>query len=258
MSEVQWDSGLYLRYELERTQPSIDLVSRIEFKSPAAIIDLGCGPGNSTRVLRERWPAAQITGLDSSTAMIEKARQSSDAIVWKIGDIQTWHEPNRFDLIFANASLQWVGDHESLTKRLLEAVKLSGVFAFQMPALYNQPADKAIRDVSKSPAWESHRLSDRHVTRTHTPGEYYDWLAPLSKQLQIWETVYFHEMANHEAIVEFYSSTALKPYLGGLPTAELKDQFQASILEAFRSLFPPQRNGKVLFSFRRIFLIAVR
>ena len=258
MSRIQWDSQLYLRYERERTQPSIDLLSKIGLESPGEIIDLGCGPGNSTLVLRERWPAARITGLDSSTAMIEKARQSQATVEWRVGDIQTWYEPKRFDLIFANASLHWVGDHESLTKRLIEAVKPSGVFAFQMPALYNQPAGQAIRDVSESPAWKSHRLSDRHVLRTHTPGEYYDWLAPLSKQLQIWETVYFHEMANHEAIVEFYSSTALKVYLEGLPTAELKDQFKASVLEAFRSLFPTQRNGKVLFSFRRIFVIAAR
>jgi trans-aconitate 2-methyltransferase len=110
---------------------SIDLASRIDLDSPAAIIDLGCGPGNSTRVLRERWPAAQITGLDFSTAMIEKARQSSDSIVWKIGDIHTWYEPNRFDLIFANASLHWIDDHESLTKRLLEAVKRRGFSLFR-------------------------------------------------------------------------------------------------------------------------------
>ena len=258
MSKIQWDSQLYLRYERERTQPSIDLVSRIDLGSPATIIDLGCGPGNSTRVLRERWPAARVTGLDSSTAMIEKARQTSDAIDWRIGDIQTWYEPNRFDLVFANASLHWIDDHESLTKRLLEAVKPSGIFAFQMPALYNQPVAQAIHDVSESPTWQSHRLSNQYTLRTHTPGEYYDWLAPLSKQLQIWETVYFHELADHQAIVDFYSSTGLKPYLEGLPSAELREQFKASVLEAVRNLFPAQRNGKVLFPFRRIFLIAVR
>jgi trans-aconitate 2-methyltransferase len=258
MSNIQWDSQLYLRYERERTQPSIDLASRIDLQFAAEIIDLGCGPGNSTRVLRERWPAARITGLDSSTAMIEKARQSTDTIVWKIGDIQTWFEPNRFDLIFANASLHWIGDHESLTRRLLEAVKPSGIFAFQMPALYNQPAAQAVHDVSESPAWKSHRLSERYILRTHTPGEYYDWLAPLSKQLQLWETVYFHELANHEAIVEFYSSTGLKPYLDGLASVELKDQFTTSVFEAYCKLFPAQRNGKVLFPFRRIFLIAAR
>ena len=122
-----------------------------------------------------RVPATHITGLDSSTAMIEKARQTSDAIDWRIGDIQTWCEPNRFDLIFANASLHWIDDHESMTKRLLEAVKPSGIFAFQMPALYNQPVAQAIHDVSESPAWKSHRLSDRYTLLTHTPGEYYDW-----------------------------------------------------------------------------------
>jgi trans-aconitate 2-methyltransferase len=119
--------------------------------------------------------------LDSSTTMIEKARQNSDAIDWRIGDIQTWYEANRFDLIFANASLHWIDDHASLTKRLLEAVKPSGIFAFQMPALYNQPVAQAIHDVSESPAWKSHRLSDRYTLLTHTPGEYYDWLAPLPK-----------------------------------------------------------------------------
>ena len=112
--------------------------------------------------------------------------------------------------------------------------------------------------MSESPAWKSHRLSDRYTLRTHTPGEYYDWLAPLSKQLQIWETVYFHELANHGAIVDFYSSTGLKPYLEGLPSSELKDQFKAAVLGAVRNLFPAQRGGKVLFPFRRIFLIAVR
>ena len=105
--------------------------------------------------------------------MIEKARQISDAIDWRIGDIQTWYEPNRFDLIFANASLHWIDDHESLTKRLVEAVKPSGIFAFQMPALYNQPVSQAVHDVSESPAWKSHRLSDRYTNRTHTPGEYW-------------------------------------------------------------------------------------
>jgi trans-aconitate 2-methyltransferase len=258
MSKIQWDSQLYLRYERERTQPSIDLVSKIDLESPKVIIDLGCGPGNSTRVLQERWPSAQITGLDSSVAMIEKARQSSDTIAWKVGDIKSWSEPDRFDLIFANASLHWLADHGELTKRLLEAVKPAGILAFQMPALYSQPAAQAVHDLSESPAWKSHRLSKRYTLQTHTPGEYYDWLAPLSKQLYIWETVYFHEMANHDAIVEFYSSTGLKPYLEGLPSAELRDRFIASVLNAYQGLFPTQANGKVLFPFRRIFVIAAR
>jgi len=258
MSNIQWDSQLYLRYERERTQPPTDLVSKIELESPKAIIDLGCGPGNSTRVLQERWPGAQITGLDSSTAMIEKARQSSDAIAWVVGDIKTWSEPDQFDLIFANASLHWLADHRTLTKRLLQAVRPSGILAFQMPALYNQPAARVAHDLSESAPWKSHRLSERYTLRTHTPGEYYDWLAPLSKQLQIWETVYFHEMANHDAIVEFYSSTGLKPYLEGLPSAELRNRFTASVLDAYQGLFPTQANGKVLFPFRRIFVIAAR
>jgi trans-aconitate 2-methyltransferase len=258
MSKIEWDSQLYLRYERERTQPSIDLVSKIALESPTAIIDLGCGPGNSARILRERWPSARITGLDSSAAMIERARQSSDAIEWKVGDIQTWSEPDRFDLVFANASLHWLGNHATLTKQLLHAVKPSGILAFQMPALYNQPAAQAVHDLSESPEWKSYRLSERYTLRTHTSAEYYDWLAPLSKELHIWETVYFHEMANHDAIVDFSSSTGLKPYLEGLPSTELRNRFTASLLDTYRAMFPTQANGKVLFPFRRLFVIAAR
>jgi trans-aconitate 2-methyltransferase len=126
--------------------------------------------------------------------------------------VQTWYEPNRFDLIFANASLHWIDDHESLTKRLLEAVKPSGIFASQMPTLYNQPVAQAIHDVSESPAWKSHRLSDRYTLRTHTPGEYYDWLAPLSKQLQIWENGLFsrtsHSRSHCRFLLQHWAQTA--------------------------------------------------
>src|ERR1700674_3672309 len=120
---IQWDSELYLRYEQERTQPSLDLALRIPLEAPEEMIDLGCGPGNSTRILRQRWPNAHLTGLDSSPAMLERARQSSEDIEWRVGDIQTWSEPGRLDLIFANASLHWVADHESLMHRLIDALK---------------------------------------------------------------------------------------------------------------------------------------
>jgi trans-aconitate 2-methyltransferase len=255
---MDWNSELYLRYERERTQPALDLADRIPLETPREIIDLGCGPGNSTLVLRQRWPKAHIVGLDSSLAMIERARQSSTDIEWRVGDIQTWSEPGRFDLIFANASLHWIADHEALTRRLIETLKPAGVLAFQMPALYSQPAAQAVQKLAKSSSWRPYRLEERYTLGVHEPGIYYNWLASLSRRLQIWETIYFHEMENHQKIIEFYSSTGLKPYLEGLPTEELRDRFKAEVQEAYRSLFPAQTNGMVLFTFRRLFVIAVR
>jgi trans-aconitate 2-methyltransferase len=255
---IEWDSELYLRYEQERTQPSFDLAQRIPLEDPREIIDLGCGPGNSTRVLRQRWPNAQITGLDSSSAMIERARRSSGKIEWRVADIQSWSEPDRFDLIFANASLHWIANHDALTQRLIATLKSGGVLAFQMPALYNQPAAQAAHELAKSPGWQPYHLADRYTLCVHSPSAYYDWLAPFSGQLQIWETVYFHELENHHRMIEFYSSTGLKPYLEGLPSAEDRDRFKADLEDAYRTLFPAQKNGQVLFPFRRLFVIASR
>jgi len=255
---IEWDSELYLRYERERTQPSLDLAAKIPLETPQEIIDLGCGPGNSTRVLRKRWPEARIIGLDSSPAMVEKARQSSADIEWRIGDIQTWSEPDRFDLIFANASLHWIANHGTLMRRLIDALKPAGILAFQMPALYNQPAAEAVNGLANSPSWQSYRLQERYTLSVHNPSAYYDWLAPVSRQLQIWETVYFHELENHHRMIEFYSSTGLKPYLEGLPSEEHRDRFKSEVLDSYRTLFPAQPNGKVLFPFRRLFVIAAR
>jgi trans-aconitate 2-methyltransferase len=255
---IEWDSELYLRYEKERTQPSLDLAFRVPLEAPEAIIDLGCGPGNSTRVLRQRWPNVRIVGLDSSTAMLERARQISADIEWRVGDIQTWFEPERFDLIFANASLHWIANHETLMRRLIDALKPAGILAFQMPALYNQPAAEAVNELASSSIWEAYRLGERYTLCVHTPSAYYDWLAPLSKRLEIWETVYFHELENHHRMIEFYSSTGLKPYLEGLPSEKLQERFKAEVLDSYRTLFPVQSNGKVLFPFRRIFVIAAK
>jgi trans-aconitate 2-methyltransferase len=255
---TDWNSELYLRYERERTQPSLDLTSRIPLEEPKEVIDLGCGPGNSTRVLRQRWPNAHIVGLDSSPAMIEQARQSSTDVEWRVADLRTWSETGRFDLIFANASLHWIEDHEVLLPRLIEAPKPEGALAFQMPALYNQPASQTANELAESPSWQPYRLRERYTLCVHQPSAYYEWLSPRSRSLQIWETVYFHELENHRKIVELYSSTGLKPYLEGLPSEELRDHFKANLENSFRPLFPAQSNGRILLPFRRLFVIATR
>jgi trans-aconitate 2-methyltransferase len=252
----QWNPELYLRYEKERTQPSRDLVARIPIDAPEAIIDLGCGPGNSTAILRKRWPGAAITGLDSSPAMLEAASKSDPGTHWIQANIAEWQEEDRFDLVFANASLQWVAGHRELCRRLLCSVRSGGFLAFQMPALYDQPASIGILEVAKSDRWRPFELATRSKLTVELPACYYEYLAPFSSDLVLWETVYIHVLNDHKAIVEWYRSTQLRFYLDALPDGATKEAFEEDVVNVYRERFPTQRDGKVLFPFRRLFVIA--
>lgn len=252
----QWNPELYLRYEKERTQPSRDLVARIPIEAPEEIIDLGCGPGNSTAILRQRWPQAAITGLDSSPAMLESASKSDPRTHWIQADIGEWEDQDRFDLVFANASLHWIGDHRELCRRLLRSARGGGVLAFQMPALYDQPASIGILEVAKSDRWRPFELAARSKLTVDPPACYYEYLAPFSSDLALWETVYIHVLNDHKAIVEWYRSTQLRFYLDALPDNATKEAFEEDVVNAYRERFPTQTDGKVLFPFRRLFVVA--
>src|SRR5213594_4245095 len=131
-----WNAGQYLKVEDQRTQPCRDLVARIGLAHVRKVIDLGCGPGNSTKVLAERWPDAQITGVDDSLPMIEDARRKHPQHQWIVEDITHWAEKlssETFDLVFSNAALQWVSSHASLFAKLLSRVASQGAFAVQVP-----------------------------------------------------------------------------------------------------------------------------
>jgi 7-cyano-7-deazaguanine synthase len=155
----QWDAGLYLKFSTERTQPSIDLIQRIALADPHRIVDLGCGPGNSTEALRRRWPGASITGLDSSPEMIEAARQAYPSGAWEVADATRWSAPEPCDLVFANALLQWIPDHQRMCRRLMEQVAPGGALAVQLPAEahYESPVHREIRNVSREPAWRDRK-----------------------------------------------------------------------------------------------------
>ena len=140
-----WDADLYLKFAGERTQPSIDLISRISLAHPGRIIDLGCGPGNSTAILRQRWPSAEIVGLDNSREMIATASQAYPDWTWVEGDIATWTAPVPFDVVFSNAALHWVPNHAELMPRLLRQVRPQGALAVQMPAHFRSPVCGRLR-----------------------------------------------------------------------------------------------------------------
>ena len=240
----------------ERTQPSIDLVHRIALPNPARIIDLGCGSGNSTAVLRQRWPDAHLEGLDSSPSMIEQARADSPNGDWTLADISTWSPNLKYDLIFSNAALQWLPDHANLLPRLLSYLTDSGLLAVQIPYRINSLVHQLIADVSNDPVWPADLEPGRSALTNYEINFYYDTLSPHCATLEIWTTQYIHVMADHEAILQRVSGTGLRPYLDTLSSEEWRERFKVAVLDAFKRHFPIQSNGRVLLPFNRLFFIA--
>jgi trans-aconitate 2-methyltransferase len=259
-----WNAAAYLRFGDERTRPCRDLAARVEVATPGRVIDLGCGPGNSTAVLRQRWPAAEITGLDSSAEMLEKARadgparKHGQAALWLHGDIARWAEEQgeRFDLVFSNAALQWLPDHAALLPRLLGRVAAGGALAAQLPAYSDQPGQRLIRELARSAAWRPRFTREPVDWHAESVGFYYDTLAGKAARLELWETEYVHVVDGPQAVVEWYRATGLRPFLNALATEADRLEFLAEYHQSLLPHYRPQADGKVLFPFRRLFVLA--
>jgi trans-aconitate 2-methyltransferase len=256
-----WSAGQDLKFSEERTRACRDLATRILVEPVRRVIDLGCGPGNSTEVLASLWPEAEITGLDNSPEMIEDARRKHPDWLWIAGDVSTWasNSTEQFDIICSNAALQWVPDHDVVYPRLLSRVAPGGALAVQVPNNFDGPGNRFMREVAASPAWKRHfppgRVREWHV---HDRSFYYDVLAPHATRLDMWETEYIHVLPTVEAIVEWYRGTALRSFLDVLKTTKDRDRFAADYLERIRTAFTPRPDGRVLFPFRRLFVVAYR
>lgn len=252
-----WDPAQYLKFGAERTRPSVDLCGRIP-GSPRRILDLGCGPGNSTAVLRERWPEAELAGLDSSPEMIAQARASHPAGTWILAGAERYRPEAPFDLVFSNAVLQWLPDHPRLLPRLMGWVAPGGCLAAQMPAGGRTGLRAALADVAERPRWRAQLAGAEAALTFHDARFYYDLLAPGAQRVDLWETTYHHPLASHEALVEWYEGTGMRPFLERLPDAAARAAFKAEVVEACRAGFPPAADGKVLLPFRRLFFVAFR
>ena len=254
----QWDADVYLKFAAERTQPSLDLIHRIRLDAPRRIIDLGCGPGNSTAELRRRWPGSTVIGMDNSPEMIDKAARSFPEGAWAVGDVNSWQADEPFDLIFANALLQWLPDHAELCPRLFAQVAPGGALAVQVPAHYDSPLHREILAVSKHPAW-NHRLdAPRNALTKQPPAFYYDVFHSIASHLDLWETTYYHVLAGPEGVLEWFRGTGLRPFLEALESDDDRERFEGMLLERYRETYPRRANGKVLFPFRRLFFVAYR
>jgi trans-aconitate 2-methyltransferase len=249
---------LYLKFDRERIQPSIDLVTRINFDNPQKIIDIGCGPGNSTQILVQRWPGSEITGVDNSPAMIEKAKKDYPGLNWRLLDAGKDEIDGKFDIVFSNATIQWIPGHSRLLKIFYELLNDKGLVAVQVPLFWDMPIGKAIKRIATNSRWISVTKGVTDVFTIHDPSFYYDNLSELFHSIDIWETHYFHLLDSHLSILEMIKSTGLRPYLDKLETNVDKKAFEEMVLEKIIEDYPLQKDGKVLFPFRRLFFIAVK
>jgi trans-aconitate 2-methyltransferase len=253
-----WNAEHYLKFGDERTRAAVDLAARVRLPSPDTIVDLGCGPGNSSEVLRRRWPKADFVGVDSSPEMIAAARQRFPDLEWQLADLAEWSPPQSYDLVFSNAALQWVPDHGPLMRRLIRETAMGGALAFQIPSGTFAEVRNLIHEISHDPKWNDRMSSARSALTMEDPSFYYDALAQDSTDLDIWESEYHHVMESTDAVVDWIASTGLRPFWAALRDETEREEFVNELKGRVALSYEVRADGRVLFPFRRTFVIAYR
>jgi len=253
---MTWNPQIYLAYASERTRPAAELLARVPDENPGRVADLGCGPGNSTALLAARWPKAQVDGVDSSPDMLKEAQAAGIPANWIEADVQSWSPDAPYDVIYSNATYQWLGDHERLLPRLMSYVNKGGTFAFQVPRNFADPSHVLMHDVANNGPWKA-KLADVRPASVLSPERYYDILSPLSASLDIWETIYLQVMEGDDPVYRWVSATGLRPFAQAL-AGEEREQYLAEYRRRLRQAYPRRADGKTLFPFRRLFAVARR
>ena len=257
MTTRVWDPSVYLTFAAFRARPVEDLLHRLSLEAAGPIYDLGCGAGNVTALLAAKWPDRRITGIDSSPAMLTEAQNRFSRIRWDLGDIAAWSPPEPAALIFANASLHWVPDHAALFPRLVAGLAPGGLLAVQMPNTADAPYRGCLDAVLKQEPWRTRLAGVSTHTDPLRAEDYYALLTPQAGAVDIWETHYAHPLENLDAVVSWVSGAALVPYLSALASEE-KQRFLGDYREAAAAIYRPQPDGRVLFTMRRLFVVARR
>ncbi|AOB29652.1 trans-aconitate methyltransferase [Bordetella sp. H567] len=259
MAQDKWSSKQYLMFENERTRPVRDLLSAVPTAEARQVIDLGCGPGNSTEVLAQRFPSARVSGLDSSADMIAAARKRMPEVHFEVADIHAWKAPSTYDVILSNAVFQWVPGHETLFPALVANLAEGGSLAIQMPDTMEERPHRMMRELAADGPWAD-KLSDVSQARTALrPAQwYYELLAPHCRRVDIWRTTYYHVLKEGPvAIVEWFKGSALRPFLDPLDEDERRT-YLARYTALVEQTHPPLADGSVLLPFPRLFIVATR
>jgi trans-aconitate 2-methyltransferase len=254
-----WNPNQYLEFKNERTQPSIDLVNRIEVdRPPKSIVDIGCGPGNSSQVLLARWPEAKLTGVDNSPTMIEKAKRDYPRQKWILADASDFQSDIKFDIVFSNATIQWIPDHKPLFERFNAMLTKNGIIAIQIPKFQEMALGRIIDSLSQNKRWKKETGDCSKMFTYHDHRYYHDLLADKMRFVEMWETDYVHVMPSHLSIIDWIRCTGMKPYLDRISDEDDKKDFEKKVLKAVIKSYPKQKNGTVLFPFKRLFFIGYR
>jgi trans-aconitate 2-methyltransferase len=252
---MAWDPAQYLKFAGPRLRPALDLLQRIDRETPASVYDIGAGAGNVTRLIAARWPAARIVGVDSSAEMLAKAAAENPRIEWQEADLATWRPDRPAEIIYSNAALHWLDGHNRLFRGLFAALAPKGVLAVQIPRNFGARSHTLITEAALGGPWRRVLEPLLRPAPVAEPEFYYDLLAPLAASLDIWETEYLQVLEGANPVKEWTKGTWLLPLLAALDEPE-RSRFEADYAARVAAAYPPRGDGKTLFPFRRLFLIA--
>ena len=275
---MSWDPSQYLKFGNERLRPALDLLARVPLEAPQQVVDLGCGAGNVTQFIAQRWREAQVTGVDSSGEMLAKARKAlpdvEGKVAWVESGIGSWQPDVPVDLIYSNAALHWLPGHAGLFPALMAKLKPGGALAVQMPCNWGAPShtsiDAALDALGLAPAQRAAINAAKLNTPVAEPAQYYDWLMPHAAQIDMWETLYTHVLSGENAVAEWVKGTALIPVMNGLKALVdagtggmavkngLHQRFWADYCARTNAVYPRRADGTTLLQFRRLFLVALK
>ena len=252
---MSWNPEQYLKFAAPRLRPALDLLHAIPLARPGVVYDLGCGAGNVTRLIAQRWPEARITGVDDSASMLERAAVEFPDGRWLLQGLAEWRADRSADVIYSNAALHWLPHHERLLPALVAQLAPGGVLAVQMPRNFGAPSHTAIADTVGNGPWRDRLAPLLQPAPVAPPDVYYGILAPRVARLDIWETEYLQVLEGEDPVKEWTKGTWLKQFLDALPQAQRAD-FESDYAARLRSAYPMREDGKTLFPFRRLFMIA--
>jgi trans-aconitate 2-methyltransferase len=252
---MTWDPAQYLRFGDQRLRPAIDLLNRIDMDHPREVYDLGAGAGNVTRLLLARWPDARITGVDDSAEMLDRAVAAVPGVTWQQADLAAWQPENPADVIFSNAALHWVGGHDRVLKALVSHLAPGGVLAVQMPRNFSAQSHVSIGVAARSGPWRATLEPLLRPDPVAEPSHYFDLLAPQVSRLDLWETEYFQVLEGESPVKEWTKGTWLMPLLAALSEPQ-RSEFEACYAELVGKAYPRRPDGRTLFPFRRLFMVA--
>ena len=252
-----WSVAQYVKFENERSRPAAELLARVPLERPRRVVDIGCGPGTSTELLAARFPAAEVIGLDNSLEMLAAARKRLPAQIFYEADISRWAPDRPVDLLFSNAVFHWVPNHQAIVSRLLASLAPGGVLAVQVPDNLSEPSEVLLGDVATTGPWRAKFVKPIEREVISTPAAYYNLLKPVAEQVDIWSTIYNHPLTGIAALLEWVRGTSFRPYLARLDPNEQR-AYLADYEERLAKAYPPLVDGRVLLSFPRLFIVAVR